>query len=322
MKGHQYPGTSSNDAHPTENMFRGEAGAIIRYMHRKITRRQALASIGNSLLFAAGGGARGSTDQPTSPLSIAMASMKQRHEAYPHGISSAYSWRNGPTTSMGCYPNSTHLPSWSTKEQKSFLGPWLYTANWFAVCRAADSADNDLNQSTNTGVLIGAMSYWVLSRKAMSWVPIGVLQLPTWCDAFRESGGGSVSRTSPVKATTADGIVCLSPNGYFSHGGQRRSSIHLEWNDIAAMVGTVNHRLERFDPNLPDDSAQARFIVQCGADYYPDATTTATNLGGYAPDAASGQFIYARKHWQTSTFFAKAPDMSEYDVLAVGWPSK
>jgi len=36
------------------------------------------------------------------------------------------------------------------------------------------------------------------------------------------------------------------------------------------------------DPNVPDDRAQAKYLVHVGADYYPDATT---KLSAFAPVA-------------------------------------
>jgi hypothetical protein len=91
--------------------------------------------------------------------------------------------------------------------------------------------------------------------------------------------------------------------------------------DIAALLCNVDHRLERINSSVPDDADQAKFIVQCGVDYYPNATATVDDLGGYVPDAGSGRFLYSGKEWRTSTIFAKADDISENTILTTGWPT-
>ncbi len=293
-------------------------------MTKLMSRREALVTIGNSALLAAcggGGGGGGGSPPADSKLSAVIASMNQQHEAYPHGVPASYDWRNGPVVTMGCYPNSDHLPSWATAQQKSFTGPWYQVTSWFVVHRAADGSGADLNRSSNTGVLVGAMSFWMLSRSTMRWTTIYQSRIPVWCTAHQEDGVGPISPISPIKATKTDGILCLSPIGYCSHGGQDRVSIPLATGDIAAIVGTVDHKLDLINSNLTDDRDQARFIVQCGADYYPRAGLTIADLGGYAPAAASGRYLYARNEWRTSTLFAIADDISESTILAAGWPA-
>jgi hypothetical protein len=106
-----------------------------------------------------------------------------------------------------------------------------------------------------------------------------------------------------------------------THGGTGRHRIPLAWNDIAALLATTDHRLERINPNGADDTALANFVVLSGVDYYPDMTTSAADVGAYIPAAGLGRFLRATKQWRTSVMFAKAKDISESAILAAGWPS-
>jgi hypothetical protein len=291
-------------------------------MTKLISRREALVTVGNSLLlFACGGGGGGGGSATSSDLSAAIASMNTQNEAYPHGVPSSFAWGQRPVVAMGCYPHSDYLPEYWPGDHTRFAGPWTNTTNWFAIYRATDSSGVDLNTSTNTGVLVGTMRLWFLSRRTLTWVPVGEVEPPTWAYSKAENTSGSPLQTSPIKSKTAEGALCLSPPGFFTHGGVLRYDIPLAWNDIAAVLGTVSHKLGRIDPNLPDDADLAKFVVQCGVDYYPNATATLADLGSYAPGAGSGQFIYVRNSWRTSTFFAKATDVSASAILAVGWPT-
>lgn len=177
-----------------------------------------------------------------------------------------------------------------------------------------------MDLSVNTGVRIGKMRLWFLSKATMTWNEVGIPQTPTWAASWPEVLPGNPLTPSPVKGRSAEGVLYLSPREQMTHGGTGRYPIPLAWNDIAAVLATTEHRLERINANLPDDTALANFIVLGGVDYYPDMTTPAPEVGPYIPAAGIGRFLRTTTQWRTSVMFVKASDVSESAILAVGWP--
>lgn len=287
-------------------------------MSTLISRREALISISSSLLAVACGGGSGQTD---TRLSAAIQSMSQAHEATPHGLPASSGWQSGAQVPMGCYPHSDYVPTGWPGDLTRFLGPWLGIVNWFVICRIADNSGNDMDLSVNTGVRIGKMRLWLLSKTTMKWIQVDISQPPTWASSMAENLSGESFPTTPIMASGTEGVLYLSPHGQVTHGGTARYRIPLAWNDIAAVLSTTDHRLERIDPNVADDTALAKFVVLSGVDYYPDMTTPAPDVGPYIPGAGLGRFLCATKQWRTSVMFAKANEISEGAVLAAGWPS-
>lgn len=295
-------------------------------MQNTFSRRDVLLGFGNALLLAGCGGGGGGGDDSAAAkpdasanLKTAMALMAAPHEAYPHAVPSTIGWWAAPSVGIGCYPSADKIwAGWKGPIDK-YPGPWFATLPWFVIYRAADAKGVNLDTASNTGVVVGNIGLWFLSKSQQKWVAAAPVQHARWVGIYNEWPQNSVSG-SPLVRTSSDGPLYRLPSGCLVHGGWGIMPIPIPNSDIAAMYASVEHRLERIDPALPDDRNLARLIVHCGVDYYPTVTTTSADLGGLVPGAGVGPFLYAQPGWRKSVFFAKADGVSPDWVLAAGDP--
>jgi hypothetical protein len=68
---------------------------------------------------------------------------------------------------------------------------------------------------------------------------------------------------------------------------------------IAGIFTTVQARLILDDPTLPDDRAQARYLLSVGGDYWRDLAAEWQSDWTTVGDAAIGRFRYVITDWQS-----------------------
>ncbi|MBX3018223.1 MAG: hypothetical protein KF767_10065 [Bdellovibrionaceae bacterium] len=195
-----------------------------------------------------------------------------------------FDWQRGPGPIMQS-PAKDDIPSWFPHTKPD----WCYILNtWMQVFEA------DGNTATNTRVQYRNLKLFVLSQSTRTWSQLRNDALPwtdTWTYPFAHvSNMGMRNESSGVSFKPA------YPD--FGHGYGTHNTIVPQ--DIRAVFVSMETRLILDDPSGADDRASARYLVNVGADYWPDAASVNTTWS-YAPGVGHGRFILATSNWRLAT---------------------
>jgi hypothetical protein len=212
-------------------------------------------------------------------------------------INPTYNWQYGPVITQYS-PAGSSIASWWTGERPT----WCYgLLSWYTLYEAQGNA------STNTRVEIKNLRVYILSNSTRTWSQWDLVVAPNtglWQYPFNSAG-------SPDRKMEADGGVSFRPAyPYFEHGyGSTNYPAKGLPNpsDVRALFVAVDMRLVVADPTKPDDRSVAKYVVDTGADYYPDATYRMWNLG-YAPGAGNGRYLLVTPDWRTATLIVPNKD--------------
>lgn len=186
------------------------------------------------------------------------------------GVPSSMGWSKGPgQVAMGNDPRGTRTPRYWEPSNARFKSDawWTAALPWFVVF------DGEGNAAKNTRVQIRNMSMWWQSRTDKTWRPLG----------FSRGVGGyncpknklDMCRAAGDIRNEPDGSTSLLPDGdrYAFHGWWNNGHVDIRPHDIQAIWVSLQARLVPDDPDRPNDIDRARYLIQVGADYYPDRKT-------------------------------------------------
>lgn len=245
--------------------------------------------------LAAGGNAAAQTaGTPINSVDTIVNDMKLKNDMVLRGYEDKTSgWYVGPGHVMlGNDPRLTNTPSWwksynPTNVSSDYLRALL---PWVVIF---DGAGHD---ATNTRVQIRQFRAFYKSKATGRWTTIGTSP---------GAAGAVYGKTSLFGATTAedrrpgaDGSSEIKPPAdihYAWHGWWEKGRVSIEPTDIAALFVTLQARLVVDDPKRPDDRANARYLIQVGADYYKD---TATTWKFIVPSAMTARSKRVTSEWQ------------------------
>ena len=270
------------------------------------------------LIFTPGGLRAASIGAQVYPFMASdIASMSTAHEGVPHGVAEGVGWKYNPSIAQGMQPNNS-LISWWTGPT---YAEWRAITAWFICYQEATG-----HTATNSAIEVSGVVLNVL-RKTGVWEVLHSQRAPTWFGGYGED---AVSLGDPATWSAAglDGGTEVQP-GYLYQGGAQ--SIHggsgrmQLWStpepDYDALHVVIRHRLVLRNRAGVDDRANARFIVQAGADYYPTLESTVLSHmtpPGYAPGVAVGRFMLVTPEWRYSTMTVRNPGI---DLVATPPPA-
>ncbi|WP_413584399.1 beta strand repeat-containing protein [Bdellovibrio sp. HCB274] len=197
-----------------------------------------------------------------------------------------YEWQRYPMIIMQS-PAKADIPSWFPYTKPN----WCTLLNaWMQVFEAEG------NTATNTRVEYRSLKIYVLSQSTRTWSLLKNDLKPVYTDTWKypfdfDSDGGD--RAEPSGGVSFKAKYPLFAHGY---GGQ----LIIVPSDVRAVFVTMDTRLILDNASGTDDRASARYLVNVGADYWPDADAI-NNTWPYAPGAGQGRFILATPEWRKAT---------------------
>lgn len=246
-----------------------------------------------------------------SRLKLADATLTDRHEALPHGVSAGVGWRTRGGMTMGCEPYASAVPTY-------WRGPTYTTWAGINMWWIAYEADNSRGLPQGQ-IEIAGLELWLLT-KANTWVLVECGDKP--------AGGGVYSEDAITVKIGADfrlrdggqSYLALPGGGCAVHGWLQQVDIQslVYPADINAIYASVKHRRTPAKNN-----ASTMYIVQCGVDYTPFVgATVALDSGGfgYWPGAGSGQFCICTEDWRYSHVLLRKAGVSMQGIMEIDPP--
>lgn len=202
--------------------------------------------------------------------------MKLNNDLVLAGIPSNRGYAAGPGfVVMGNDPRGTRTPTWWNPANTFFKSAawWSHVAPWMVIF------DGVGNAASNTRVELRGMKIYYKSRSTRQWVLLSQGAVEGW-NYPKSLMGANV--TPPDFVSLGNGVVSVRPpNGDQVFHGWCCARAMPSPSDIEAIHITLQARLAVHDANRPDDRAAARYLVQVGGDYYPDASLS---INAFAPD--------------------------------------
>jgi hypothetical protein len=201
--------------------------------------------------------------------------MRLPHEGRPSGLPESYDWSAGPRIGYGNEPPA---------DFSAFIA-------WGQVYEDAEG-----NPASNTRVELRDMEAYYLSASSGRWY---LLQFDRLVDgaAYVEDFVDNVSIPADIRAESGGTISIRAGDGYNFHFWPQSTRVSIDTSDIAGIFSTVQARLITEDPALPDDRAQARYLLSVGADYWRDLAAEWQSDWTTVGDAAIGRFRYVTPEW-------------------------
>ncbi len=201
-------------------------------------------------------------------------------------IDPRYEWQRHPMVITPA-PRGDAIPGW----WKGNRPEWTNTAiSWFQIFEAQG------NGATNSRVQVKHIRVLTLSEATRTWSEVDVREAPNvdlWQYPFALAGSNSGKRSE------ATGGISLKPAyPYFHHGYGNAKGIKAA--DVRAVYVSMEFRLVVDNPGKPDDRANAKYVVNAGADYHPGSGQGDWSLG-YAPGVGQGRMLLATNEWRTAT---------------------
>jgi hypothetical protein len=221
----------------------------------------------------------------TTTIDQVIADMSSPSEAIV--IDPRYDWQYNPKVTMHA-PRGDAIPSWWTGERPTWTSAVL---SWFTAFEAQG------NKATNTRVQLKDLRFYILSESTRKWSQVDISAAPDlnlWKYPFDYAAPAS---GSGVRKETDGGISVKPVYPNFHHGWGNAKSINPQ--DVRAVFATIDFRLGIDNTSKPDDRALAKYVVDVGADYYPDMQLKWSL--GYAPGVGNGRMLLATPNWRTAT---------------------
>ena len=252
----------------------------------------------NSTATATTAGASAASGR-TNTIDTIVNDMRLNNDLVLDGVPSSYGFAAGPGhVIMGNNPRGTSTPSWWTPANRSLKSEawWNVILPWMVIF------DGVGNAAGNTRVEMRNLKTYYKSRSSGQWILIS--QGPVEGSNYPKHLQGT-NVTTPDIRTNADGTVSVRPpNGTSVFHGWCCGKRPINGPDIEAIFITMQARLTVSNASLPDDRNAARYLIQVGGDYYPEASTT---INDYAPSYFSPGIGLSRSklvnnQWQSFSF--------------------
>jgi len=213
------------------------------------------------------------------------------------GVPQKAGWAKGPGhVVMGNDPRGTRTPRWWQPADPRYKSAqwWTVLVPWFVVF------DGEGHASVNTRVEVRRMQVFVLSRATGQWQSLarngrieGAL--------YPKTLSGDAVENADVRPTADAGASIAVPGGDRVFHGWCCGRLNIDAPDIGAVFVTLQARLLA---NGVDDRAQARLLLQVGADYYPNAATlvSAFTPAAYNPGVGLSRAKRLSADWQAFNF--------------------
>jgi hypothetical protein len=215
-----------------------------------------------------------SATQTINSLETIISDMKLPHEGKPHGVPEHYGWAKGPGMESGNDPAA--------------FGAIIA---WGQVYEDAEG-----NPAKNTRVQLKDIKAYLLSKKDGKWRFIQSSRDVAGA-AYVEDFAGDVNKPADIRKEADGSMSVKAGGGYNFHFWPSTGRVEMDPEDIGGVFTTIQARLIIDDPNMPDDRAKARYLLNMGGDYWLNLNAKwdnwTTNKG-----IAMGRFKYIKPEWQ------------------------
>lgn len=208
----------------------------------------------------------------------------------------------------------------------------------------------------NSRVMMWGTEVWV--KLSGTWTrlspsPANAFTGEVWSPRFNQFGGAAVSSTGVIsteanvavyannidaRIESATGYMSARPAPYVSLAGQKttpQDAPYWQWHGFSGGLNTINpanvqdilvlHKtalvLHTQAPSGTDDRDYARFLLACGADYYPASGVTVDGNPNFVPGVGTSRHKYVRAkypNWQWHVMHT----MTEAELAAAnGYPA-
>lgn len=202
------------------------------------------------------------------------------NEEAPHGVPSSWDWSQGAVIGMGNTPPAG----------------WTAIVPWFTVYVGIKGSS-----SVNTLVNIRNFQLWILSKKTSLWTQIMLTDIGNSQSdgaAYLEDFANDTNKPSPFVKMPDGSIAVTAGNGYNYHGySAQRFTINP--NDIGGVISLMDAMLIPKNAAGPNDTALANFVVNTGADYYPNLTAGFPPGLDYEPAVGGSEYKKATTAWRS-----------------------
>jgi len=199
---------------------------------------------------------------------------------------------------MGNDPRGSRTPSWWNPANSYYKSGayWNQIVPWMVIF------DGVGNAATNTRVEMRNMKAYYKSRSSGQWI---LLFQGTIDGENYPKGLNTVHVGRPDIVSVGSGGVSVRPpsTDLHFHGWCCAGTLPAPA-DIAAIHITLQARLTVHDANRPDDRSAARYLIQVGGDYYPDASTKNSAFGPdfWNPGIGLSRSKLVGNTWQSYSF--------------------
>lgn len=209
-------------------------------------------------------------------------------------IDPQFPWQSRPQVTMHA-PRGDAIPAWWRGNRPD----WMHSViPWFTVFEAQGNA------ASNSRVQVKDLRFFILSNKTREWSQVALDARPAvmlWRYPFNAVGQACGDASRDEGATH---VSVLPSYPLFLHGWGTAEEIDPE--DVGATLTAMDFRLVVDNLRKRDDRDQARFVVDVGADYYPDASLRWSL--DFAPGIGNGRMLLAHSDWRTATLLVPNKD--------------
>ena len=212
----------------------------------------------------------------TNSVDTIVSDMKLNNDLVLAGVPPERGYSSGPGfVIMGNDPRGTRTPTWWNPANTYYKSGayWTQIVPWMVLF------DGVGNAATNTRVEMRNMKAYYKSRSSGQWVLLSQGTIDG--ENYPKGLSATVVSGRPDIVSLGNGAVSVRPpTGDLHFHGWCCGRALPNPADIAAIHITLQARLAVHDASRPDDRPAARYLVQVGGDYYPDASL---NLNLFAP---------------------------------------
>ena len=221
------------------------------------------------------------------------------------GVPTNNSWSQGSFIVQGGDAHGRSVPNWHPSFTDSNGG--TLDKFWNAV-QANVLIHNGTNHGAglNTGVAVDDLLIERFSTSESVWkvVPtdgVTVIFLDRTLANGATGFGSFVEVRGGRQIVGFDANFNANPNaGLLGYGFGDK--VALDGADTCGLRVRMKAKLVVRNPDLPDDCVDADYLIQLGANYFPDVETPVSDIGGYPPGVGSSRPARVTNEWQLFEF--------------------
>ncbi len=197
------------------------------------------------------------------------------HEGNPHGVPSSFEWSTAPFVVMGNNPAGSNAMNY-----------------WFVVY-----VDLSGTIPANTRVNVRHCQLWWKRASTGVWV-MGVNSDIPEAESYKEDYSG-VATAADIRNEADGSISFRTVAGRNVHGFTPFPRIPIATADMGGTVALCEARLILHTAGGTDDRGSSKYMVESGADYYPETTGPGIENN---PGCGGGKFKYVTNNWRSFAF--------------------
>ncbi|MFB9215059.1 hypothetical protein [Vibrio sinaloensis] len=250
--------------------------------------------------------------------SEAIAAMTLPNDDVLYGAPTQPSWAKGATIAQG-RPRGDAAPIWWTDDvlDKSIIDsdPWNGMTIWFTGFEAQSNRINDFR------VAMSRPEVWLLhasdEKRSISkayWERLPDIQF-SWSAYFSRDVANYIEDADATYLDNGELKYQISSDHYPTHGGTQK--IEIDGENVLGVFVRVRAWLEPTNGISKRDLSDAKYLINIGADYYPnvDSDVAAGDFAGtgYLPGAMGSRFAYVSE--EPRWFYAATVSQENAEIV-------